>query len=299
MKILIVGLPLFAERLQKELSLYDTTNSYYQLNTYYSRKDKIKAFFMIPFMDVVFSINGTTSKSRVIDLALFLRKRVQFNWVGTDVLKAIANPNRNKKYLSRVEHYCEVEWIQEELKPIGINAKLMNFVAFEKSFENPTLNEKQLNVLSYISEKRADFYGINEFLALAKNFPTVNFFIAGTKAEQYAPLPENVQALGWVENMGALFDKVHVTLRFPEHDGLSSFILESLARGKQVIYKYPFNHCLCCESLDDMIQTVDKIKSDFESGNDLINNEAKHFINEHFSKEKIFGGLIENWNEKR
>ena len=299
MKILIVGLPLFAERLQKELTAFDTANSYYQLNTYYSRKDKLKAFFMMPFMDVVFSINGTTSKSGVIDLALFFKKRVQFNWVGTDVLKALANKNRNEKYISDVEHYCEVEWIQEELKPIGINAKLMNFVAFERAFDIPVLAKDQLNVLSYISDKRADFYGINEFLTLAKHFPSVNFYIAGTKAENYSPLPPNVQALGWVENMNELFDKVHVTLRFPEHDGLSSFILESLARGKQVIYKYPFNHCLSCESLDEMIETIEKIKSDFDNGKDLVNIEAKQFINEHFSKEKIFGDLIENWKKKR
>lgn len=295
MKILIVGLPLFAERLKKELSEFDQSNTYYQLNTYYNRKDKIKAFFMMPFMDVVFSINGTTTKSKVIDLALFLKKRVMFNWVGTDVLKAINNHNRIQSYISKVEHYCEVEWIQEELKPIGINAEILNFVAFEKSFELPKLDPKQLNVLSYISDKRAEFYGINEFLELAKQFPSINFFIAGTNAEKYEPLPSNLKALGWVDDMNALFDKVHVTVRFPEHDGLSSFILESMARGKQVIYKYPFNHCLYCESLEQMIQTVQTIKVDFEAGKDLTNRDAKIFIESNFSKEKIFSELIKKW----
>lgn len=299
MKILIVGLPLFAERLQKELSEFDEKNKYYQLNTYYSRKDKIKAFFMIPFMDVIFSINGTTEKSKVIDLALFFKKRVLFNWVGTDVLKAISNQNRNQKYISKVEHYCEVEWIQEELKPIGINADILNFVSFNKSFETVKIDSDRLNVLSYIPENRADFYGIKEFMSLVEAFPQVNFYIAGATAVNYQPLPENVKALGWVDDMDTLFNEMHVTIRFPEHDGLSSFILESMARGKQVIYKYPFNHCIGCDSLTEMKQAIQELSTKFSSGNDLVNYEAQKFIEENFSRDKILGELTRKLTESK
>jgi len=75
MRILIVGIPLFSERLQKEISEFDTDNTYIYLNTYYNTLDRVKAFFLIPFVDVVISINGTVTKSKVFDLALLFKKK--------------------------------------------------------------------------------------------------------------------------------------------------------------------------------------------------------------------------------
>jgi hypothetical protein len=293
MKVLIVGLPLFAERLRKELNEFDFDNTYYNLDTYYSKKDKLKALFMIPFVDVVYSINGTLGNSGVINLALKFKKKVMFTWVGTDVVKAGKLVVKNERYLHAVEHYCEVGWIQEELEELGVKAEILNFVSFNKNFDLKEPITKRLQVLSYIPDNRAEFYGMKEYLELARSFPEIDFTIAGAKAEAHYPLPVNITALGWVKDMNALMERIHVCVRFPEHDGLSSFILESLARGKKVIYKYPFHFCETCASFEDMKSSISRFNSDFLKGEIILNEEGKKFIESNFNSDVILGTLVE------
>lgn len=299
MRVLIVGLPLFSKRLAEKLSEYDKQNSYISLDTYYNKWDKLKARFLIPGSDLVFSINGSLTRSGVFDLALKKNVPVVMNWVGTDVLKAIAAHKEGravKEYRERADHYCEVDWIRDELSEVGIAPEIVNFASFDKEFElkNP---EGKFTVLTYISDGRAEFYGIKSILSLAENNPDVQFLIAGTKADDYQPLPANVQALGWVTNMDELFDQSHICIRFPEHDGLSTFILEALARGKEVLYKYPFNHCRYCKDDQRLEEELKNVHSDFKNGNWKVNIEGARFIRENFSSEVILSGLVNRFKK--
>lgn len=299
LKTIIVGLPLFAERLANSLSEFDLTNRYTFLNTYYSKKDKLKARFMIPRADLLFSINGSIVSSGVFDLAIRKKVPIIMNWVGTDVLlarDAIKSGNFRQDYISYVQHFCEVSWIQDELKAIGIEAEIVNFASFDRIFDLQLPKTDRLTVLSYISKIRSDFYGIENFLKAAGRLPEIDFLIAGTEAEEYAPLPSNVRALGWVQDMHKVYDQTHVCVRMPEHDGLSTFILESLARGKQVIYNYPFNHCYVCETEDELVIRLKDLEQDLKSGSLKVNTEGASFIREHFNKERILGDLLKRIN---
>lgn len=299
LKTIIVGLPLFAERLANSLSEFDLTNRYTFLNTYYSKKDKLKARFMIPRADLLFSINGSIVSSGVFDLAIRKKVPIIMNWVGTDVLlarDAIKSGNFRQDYISYVQHFCEVSWIQDELKAIGIEAEIVNFASFDRIFDLQLPKTDRLTVLSYISKIRSDFYGIDNFLKAAGRLPEIDFLIAGTEAEEYAPLPSNVRALGWVQDMHKVYVQTHVCVRMPEHDGLSTFILESLARGKQVIYNYPFNHCYVCETEDELVIRLKDLEQDLKSGSLKVNTEGASFIREHFNKERILGDLLKRIN---
>ena len=44
MKIVFVGVSVFASRLGESLKAYDSSKSYLQLDTYYSKKDQLKAY---------------------------------------------------------------------------------------------------------------------------------------------------------------------------------------------------------------------------------------------------------------
>ncbi len=296
MKVIIVGLPLFAKQLQEGLSEYDLKNKYTFLNTYYNRLDKIKATFQIPRADCIFSINGTVISSGVFDLAFKKNVPVIMNWVGTDVLKAIKafkSGVQKQHYIDKAIHFCEVDWIQEELKEIGINAQVVNFAAFDQSFELKEANSDKLHILSYIPEKRSDFYGIKTIINLANKFPEVEFTLAGTEGEDYLPLPKNLNALGWVNDMNSLYNDVHACIRYTDHDGLSSFILESMARGKQILYRNPFKYCAHCPTEDALEIEINSLLNQFKQGKSLINNEAAAFIKDEFSEGVIFGGLID------
>ncbi|MCH2223928.1 MAG: glycosyltransferase [Crocinitomicaceae bacterium] len=295
MKVVIVGLPMFTDRLRNGLSEFDAKSKYIRLDTYGSRMDQLKGLYHIPRADCLFSINGTIKKSKAFDLAFKNNVPVVMNWVGTDVVRSIANFKNGdflQSYIDNAIHLCEVSWIQEELKEIGINAEILNFACFEKRFDTVDIEENnQLTVLSYISETRLEFYGIEAFLNLAQKFPDVQFKIAGAKAESYEPLPSNVKALGWVKDMNAVFDEAHVCMRYTEHDGLSSFILEALARGKQVLYKNAYDHCLHCPDEEGLESQLRKIKGLFDSGSLGINKKGIDFISTEFCKDEIYGNL--------
>lgn len=296
MKILIVGLPLFAKRFHQEISEYDPSNQYYVLDTYYSKWDKLKALFLIPRVDVIFSINGTLQTSKVIDLAFKKNKKVIFNWVGTDVqlaTEAVKNNTFIDQFKSQAVHLCEVDWIKEELGEIGVIAEVQNFAVFEKHFKKVDFSSTQMNVLTYIANGRPEFYGIQILNKLAKEFPDVTFNVAGL--ENYEGLEKNINLLGWVEDMSIYFDQAQICLRYAEHDGLSNFILEALARGKHVLYNQPFNHCNFTSSFNELKENMKKLQDDFKNGNLEYNIEGANFVNENFNRKAIFEPLIERF----
>jgi glycosyltransferase involved in cell wall biosynthesis len=294
MKVIVVGLPLFAKRLAKSLGNFDKSNSYTWLNTYYAKIDKLKARFLIPRAECVISINGSIETSKVFDLALNRKIPLIMIWVGTDVVTATSafkSGKYRKDYIENAIHFCEVNWIQDELKAIGINADIVNFASFDKTFQLVNPISQKFTVLTYIPNQRSEFYGPNLFLNVARFFPDINFIIAGTTAEEYQPLPENVKALGWVEDMDSLYANVHLCVRIPEHDGLSTFILEALARGKDVIYKYPFDYCLQAENEMEFKNVLQSRYSLFMDGLWDSNRSGAEFIANEFNSTQILGEL--------
>jgi hypothetical protein len=294
-KIIVVGLPLFAERLTKDLSDFEPSWKFVHLDTYYNKWDKLKALWQVPSADAVFSINGSATKSGIFDLALKNRVPVIMNWVGTDVLKAFQakqEGNFKENYVTDCIHLCEVSWIADELKEVGIHAEILNFASFDTIFPESLVPEAPFTVLSYISSNRAKFYGIDTLLRLAKANPEIRFEIVGTDAMDYSPLPQNLTAHGWVKEMDLYFERAHACIRFPEHDGLSNFVLEALARGKHVLYKYPFNYCLHSPTESELDSNLKDLFSNFKEGKYTINKEGKTFIEQYFNRKVILSNLI-------
>jgi hypothetical protein len=302
MKVLIVGLPLFAKRLAENLNRFDPGSTYIHLDTYYSRFDKLKAFWHLRTADCVFSINGTLSTSALFDRAFKKGIPVVMNWVGTDVsaaVKAVRENRHLETYREKAIHFCEVAWIRDELTEAGIHAEIVNFAAFDQQFKPVAFSGDRLQVLSYISGSRPAFYGMDAFLGLARRFPEADFAIAGATGDGYHPLPENVKALGWVDNMNELFERSHVCVRFPEHDGLSTFVLEALARGKQVLYKYPFEQCIYCPDEETLAKGMEAVAHLFKQQQLPVNEEGMQFIRDEFNETVILGGLVSRLKKLR
>jgi hypothetical protein len=292
MRVLIVGLPYFTGKLHKELTEFDPGGTYYRLDTYYSRKDRLKSLFLLPRVDVVYSINGALDKSRLFDLAFRWKKKVMMTWVGTDVTKARKLSEINALYLEKAHHYCEVDWIQRELKEhLRIDAKILNFFNFPAIPPMHQPEGKELKILTYISKNREQYYGWHPIMEAARQHPEVKFTVVGT--DGIGEWPGNVSCLGWVENMSSLFEAHHATIRFVEHDGLSGFVLESLCRGKQVLYSEPLVHCHPVKDAADIARVLGVLKGELEHGNSLLNEEGVKFVNENFSRSKILSELID------
>lgn len=292
LKIVVIGLPLFSKRIVKDLSEFDKENKYISLDTYYSKADKVKYYFHVRNADIVYSINGTLTRSGAIDLALKLKKKVIMHWVGTDVLKSTTAYNANKyikEYIDKCSHWCEVEWIKEELKAISIDAQIVNFASFDvlpKQFVAP----KQFSVLTYIAQKRSDFYGLKEVVKLAEAYPQIPFNVMGCEYPELETA--NLHFKGWVNNGSELIENSTVCFRFTEHDGLSNFILEALSKGRKILYNNPFPCVNYCKDYDALKRELDVIYTSFEKNNLEMNNEGVEFIKNDFNKSFILSSLL-------
>ena len=298
MKVVIVGLPYFSKRLKNELTKFDPENSYINLDTYYSRKDKLRALIQIPRADCVMSINGTVVGSKVFDLAFKHKVPLIINWAGTDVLKsldAFRKGNFQQHYIDKAIHFCEAEWIQDELKEMNIHAEIVYFAISEGRVELKPVEAKEFTILSYIPDRRTDFYGLPTLIRMAEKFPSIKFIVAGSDESVLADLqsiPSNIKMLGWVDNMPEVFTQAHACMRFTEHDGLSNIIREALSHGKQVLYKYSFHHCIPCPEEAILEEQISSLHQRFQAGEDLMNNAGAEFIQETFKREAILSNLV-------
>jgi hypothetical protein len=293
MKILIVGLPLFAEKLCQDLKNFDPHNQYYWLNTYYNKWHKIIARILIPKVDVIYSINGTLGKSRVFDLALAKNKKLMMTWVGTDVTKSKKIRTPNEEYLQKAHHFCEVSWIKDELKEMNIDAGILNFFNFKTQLNAEYPAGTKLKVLSYMAQNREDYYGYEKLMSAAKSFPNVDFTIIGTNGKNEKL--SNVKFLGWVDNVSDLMEQHHVCLRLVEHDGLSGFILEALYKKRHVIYSEKLNHTVHVKSETDLHNALDNFKKKLDQQKLEANLQGKKFVEKSFNTDKILSELIEEF----
>jgi len=182
-------------------------------------------------------------------LARLKGKRMVSHWIGTDVMRYQGKLNVIKRMSIWVHQHlvglqlADSEIIQEELRSIGIETNLLRLLPEAIIGQVTPLPEKPV-VLSYWDDERLDFYGGNIVLALAREFPEVDFLIALATGKGLTNIPPNVRFLGLVGNMPEIYQKCTCLIRIPRHDGLSAMVLEAMANGRYVIYnkKYPFTN---------------------------------------------------------
>jgi hypothetical protein len=300
MKVLLIGLPYFVRKLQKELSEYDKNNTYVFLNTQYNKLDKLKFLFHLINTDIIYIHGGLICCSELIDIALKLNKRIIMNWAGSDVLwakKIQMNGNRNFDYINKIKHFAETIWIKNELKELGINVVSLLPITFCEIKEEVYTFPKKFVVLTYISQERPYFYGIDTILKLARDFPDIDFRIAGIDSFD-KEIPKNIKFLGWVGNMKEEYKKCVVYIRMPKHDGLGATVIEALSYGRIVFRNYKFPYVNYFKDYDDLKKQLKKFIEDFNKGKLTINYEAINYVKKKFNKEKILSNIIKVFNEK-
>lgn len=299
MKVLIGGLPYFAKKLVKNLSDFDKDNSYLYLEPCISFYSKIRTVFKFIPADIIYFIWGTIEANKLTDLALFMKKKVVMHWVGTDVTNAVTyykNHSIKKRYIENITHFCEVSWIQDELKQIGIYAKIVQIATFDSKVSELKKLPTDFSILSYVGEGREEFYGINKLIQLAIDFPGIEIKITGI-AHYKKPLPENIKLLGWVKNMFEQYNNCVLYLRLPEHDGLAFSVLEALASGRYVGYSCNFENTIFINTYTRLKEVVRNFYDEFNNGLLGINFSGVEFIKGHFNRDTVLEALIKKLAE--
>jgi hypothetical protein len=223
-------------------------------------------------------------------LARLRGKRVVSHWIGTDIMRYRGKINLIKRISIWVHRHlvdvqlADSEIIKEELKRIGIEARLLRLLPQAVVAEVSSLPEKPV-ILSYWDDSRFDFYGGKTVFALARAFPEARFVIVRATGKGLADIPANVHFLGFVKDLSKTYRDCVCFIRMPEHDGLSAMVLEAMANGRYVIYnqKCPFtSYATDFDSARKALEEILRKRRPNTEGADYIkrtfniNDEARH-----------------------
>lgn len=177
-----------------------------------------------------------------------VKRPVIWHWIGTDVmrfgkicrggggLKGMLNRWAVKKW--SYANLADSPELAEELASYGIKAKVVRLLPKVVEAKIERLPGKAC-VLSYWAPTNRDFYNAPIIIQLAKTFPDIPFLIAGDDGEGIDS-PKNVKFLGRLPDLKKVYSEVSIYIRLVKHDSLSAMVLESLARGRYVIYSKEF-----------------------------------------------------------
>ncbi len=186
-------------------------------------------------------------------------------WAGTDVLNVIRNPAAAEaaRQMDRfvLHNVAIAPHLGDELAEVGIQAQVILRSPPEVP-PGPRHWSPQLarSVLVYLPAERADFYGARVVEQLVARRGDVTFYILRDDGKRFAAFP-NVVSMPWTDDMDGVYAKVGCLLRVTEHDGLARMVLESLARGKHVIYAWPLEGCLLARNADEAAQALRAVEA--------------------------------------
>jgi hypothetical protein len=292
-RVLVAGHEYFAKLMVENLGAAGGANRYARLGAINGVRGRMRGMAAILRSDVLYSIGGGVARSRVIDFALLSRKTVVMHWVGTDVLEArdaVARRETDKNAMTRVTHWCEVPWIQNELKELGIAAEIVPIAALDAAPTGELSLPSVFSVLSYVREGREVFYGMNDLVRLAEDFPAVPVRIAGI-SHYDRTLPPNVTLLGWKADMRDEYLNSVLYLRLPEHDGLSFSVLEALSYGRYVGYSYEYPQTILVDSYMRLKDVIKDLAGKFKEGSLRAHTAGAEFVKTHFARAAVLRTL--------
>jgi len=299
MLVLVNGLPLFSQRLVKDLNFLDPNNTYVFTNTYYSKIDKIKFIFLLIFAKVVISFNGVSDESGSLNWVLRFKKKLIMQWQGTDVSLAIDRHKSNtinKKYIDYATHFTDAPWLKDELNSILNSIEILPF----KHIEIEQNNQKfpQISVLSYIGKGREEFYGYEIIKASAEANPEIDFHIIGIDGKDLVKT-ENLFFHGWIseEEVKNIMKSVPIFVRLTQHDGNSLVVTEALSYGCEVIWSYPYEQCYLANSIEELNQKIVYLSEKIKQRNYEPNFDNIKFVKENYNRNQVIGNYIKKIND--
>jgi len=210
------------------------------------------------------------------------------HWIGTDVV-SFGSKKASKgwrkfitslvSYKRAIAHISDSEYLLEELKQLNINALMVRLLPELVEAEPMPLPEK-FSALCYWPEARRDFYRADIIFALAREFSDIEFKVLKATGDE-KDSAANVKFLGFQTDMKAVYNNASVLIRMPEHDSLSTMVLEMLVRGRYVIYNKRITGCNYAEDFDSAKKALTEI-----IGLKGINTVGANFVKENYSPAK-------------
>jgi hypothetical protein len=214
-----------------------------------------------------------------------LQRRVVKHWVGSDVLRARETVVQEQHATGLVEHWAVAGHLVDELAEAGISATAVPLSAVDSVTPSP-LPPGPLTVLSYLPNRKFDFYSGATVLSLASRFPDVRFLVVGGD-ETGHPASKNVEFLGYQQQMDSTYARSHVLLRLPVHDGLSYMVLEALDHGRHVIWNLPFEGARIGRTENEVACHIRELRASLSAGTLAFNARGREAVHATYSGSRV------------
>lgn len=232
--------------------------------------------------DYVYLVYAQPNNNIMLVLARLFKKKVVMHWIGTDVYNYVNGIVPAKPYAGRIHHITGSHLLHDELKDVGIVSDIIPIIPFRMKLDLMEM-PKEHAALVYMPEGKEEFYRADLIRELAVRNPKVKFHIVANAG--YEPLRlENVIFHGklGIDEMNKLYHEISILVRLPEHDGLSMMVIEALAKGKQVLYRYRHPFVYTPEKFEP-----DSIDAEFKrilAEEPVVNVQGHEYILEHYNE---------------
>lgn len=250
----------------------------------------LRAAIRLTTADALIRFAGPAPHPALLAVARAFNVPIFVIWAGTDVTGAIQQRHEmSHAQRAEITHLAVAPWLVDELRQVGINAQYIPIIGMSPSLTTEIPRES-FNVLTYLPEPRRDFYGRHDVYELALRLPNVRFSVIGTGSPDLAA-PPNVKFLGWVPDVTPLIENSAVLLRLPEHDGMSLVVLEALARGRHVAWKYAIPGVKQVTTTDDSFRYLSELYDLHAEGKLGINHDGISFIKTAYEEREVSLGV--------
>lgn len=212
----------------------------------------------MPFVDVVLVMFVNRMSRWYLKAAHAFGKPCVLYWLGSDV-RALVDGSLSPDGLSDAD--VQISYSEgniAELAAHGIRADLL-FLPTKLSDRVAQMPGKHAVLLS-IPDDRKEFYGYRDLMRLADDYPTVAFHVVRSEHPEFYGRP-NIVFEGMLDRAGMdqVFDRVSVSIRWPEHDGTSLVLMESALKGKYIITRNPFPCGVETHTYEGLRRALDEI----------------------------------------
>jgi hypothetical protein len=190
-------------------------------------------------------------------------------WVGTDVLNAITRPEvrEHAQRLNGIvsENVAVAPHLVDELATIEINARFIPPM-IDPGLLRPSIvpwGQQVRPVLIYLPDTRKEFYGIDLMESVIASNPALEFIVVADRTHALGLYP-NVESLGWVADMGPLYNRTGCVLRVTAHDAIPRMLMEALLRGLYAIFSWPLEGCWQAHTVQEITSALERYRQQRE-----------------------------------
>lgn len=201
-------------------------------------------------------------------------------WCGSDVLNVLEDYERRRilKNHPKTEHFCENEIEAENLKKVGIEAKIIpSFLDNVNNYPVSFKPSRKPHIYLCGHNDREDEYGVGIAGRIAPRIPEATFHIYGIDKESpfFSTTELNVDKLVSIDTEcpniwyhgkvpeGQFNNEImnyHCGLRTNDHDGFSEVTIKSILMGQYPITKIPYEGIWNYKTEDELVALIDKLR---------------------------------------